>query len=312
MAIAADRNFGFEGTVSTAEWAVMSTKGARFAVVGPDDMAVTQGNGDRGVAVSAGSAWGDGVLSEWDTGANLNGSQVAAGARWDTVAIRRDWLEATTELVLLEGGSDRAISSNRANDPGATVSDQPIALVRFDAGSTVVAAIVDLRTWVGDGGGVIAASPEVRQFYNGRGTHLTIGDRTWVRTRDSSGAAVWESLEAPQRVELYGAGGSIPGQPSLNLANIDGALIQAGSWSGTLGAWGQGRVTFPRPFPNGQLMCMAQWAGPGGHVQDRIVTVLPPGYNSDRASFVFRVADASAPSQVANAFARINWIAIGW
>src|SRR5690606_39099745 len=107
-------------------------------------------------------------------------SDLAAGARWDTVAIRRDWQEATTELVLLEGGSDRAISPNRANDPGATVSDQPIALVRFDAGSTVVAAIVDLRTWVGDGGGVIAASPEVRQFYNGRGTHLTIGDRTWV------------------------------------------------------------------------------------------------------------------------------------
>src|SRR5690606_3579791 len=165
-----------------------------------------------------------------------------------------------------------------------------IALVRFDAGSTVVAAIVDLRTWVGDGGGVIAASSEVRQFYNGRGTHLTIGDRTWVRTRDSSGAAVWESLEAPQRVELYGAGGSIPGQPSLNLANIEGELIWAGSWSGTLGTWGWRRFTFPRPFPHGQLKCTNQWAGPRDHVQDRIVTVLAPGYHSDRASFVFRVA----------------------
>src|SRR5690606_41559973 len=97
-----------------------------------------------------------------------------------------------------------------------------------------------------------------------------------------------------------------------DLDDIGRAWLQAWSGASALVCWGHVRLTFPRPFPSGQLMCMALWAGPGGHVQDRIVTVLPPGYSSDRASFVFRVADASAPSQVANAFARINWIAIGW
>jgi hypothetical protein len=193
MAVIADRNAGYEGSVNTAEWAklVGAGMGARRSVIGAGSLKVTQGSGDRGLTIAAGTALGDGVLSTWDTPASRAGAAVGSGSRWDTVVARRDWTTSQTSIVVLAGGTSKALAAGLQNDPGQTMSDQPLALVRFSSTSTVVQEIIDLRTWVGDGGGLVAASDDALQYLTAPGTTVRIGNTTWARLIDGSGVPYW-------------------------------------------------------------------------------------------------------------------------
>lgn len=188
MALEADVNYGFKGEVTSAVTPIVLGRGVLYSVEGPLDLQVTSGGGgDRAVSVRQGSAWGDGVLSTWNTGAVLNGASVASGSRWDTVVIRREWTPessptGTATLMLLQGSSTRAISVSRTTDAGVTTSDQPIALVRFQAGQTAAQEIVDLRTWAGAGGGMVAVSDAALAYLNAPGTQVQIGFTQYTRT----------------------------------------------------------------------------------------------------------------------------------
>jgi hypothetical protein len=321
MSVLADTNAGFYGTINTTEWAQMAGIGVRFAVLGTDDLKVTQGAGDRGLTVRAGEAWGDGVLSAFNTNTALNATAVSSGSRWDTVVIRRTWQPTltptgTAQLLILPGSSVKAVAplgasaTQRKNDPGVTQSDHPIALARFAANSTVVQEIVDLRVWTGSGGGLVAVDETVLTFLNDAGTQVRIGPHTWASTPGTNGLS-WTTTEDPQRVTMYGTGAGLSG----SLSGANGFLIQAGTTTQRSNPYGSSspgaaRVTFPRSFPNGVLTVVTTNGHDAatGFVE---YSLTPSGYGYYRDSFVYMCRDHSGGARV-DLQHRINWIAIGW
>ena len=224
MAVTADSNVGFKGTVDTAQWAKVASLGVRYAVMGGPDLKVTAGgSGDRAVTVAAGEAWGDGVLSTFDTSTNLNGTAVSSGSRWDTLVVRRTWQPALTptglaQLVILPGSASKAIASGRTTDAGATTSDQPIALLRFAAGYTVVQEVVDLRVWAGAGGGLVAANTDALLYLTDVGTVVSVGSDRWVRSLDAGGNAVWVATTPAWTEYTRPAGWTASPRPATRIA----------------------------------------------------------------------------------------------
>jgi hypothetical protein len=194
----ATTNVGFKGPITSAQLPTMLTKGVKYAVGSAGALKVTAGVGTRVLSVAAGSAWGDGVESTWDTPTSLTGTAVASsGYRWDTVYIKRTWQPLSSPTgkaeIRLQAGSASKTISGRATSAGTGASDQPIALVRFDYNSNVVTEIVDLRVW-GDNGGLYANSVEVTQYINEPGASVRIGAVQYDRVVDpSSGAVSWDA-----------------------------------------------------------------------------------------------------------------------
>jgi hypothetical protein len=199
VGINANVNYGFKGEVTSAQTPLILGRGAKYSVDSPNALNVTPGGtGDRSVTVAAGTAWGDGVLSVWSSGAVLNGGAVTSGTRWDTVVIRRTWTPngtptGTATLMLLTGSANPTISSNRTQAAGVTTSDQPIALVRFQQGSATAAEVRDLRVWNGSGGVLVGRFAECLQYLTDVGSTVLIGSTLWIRRIGSSGSAEWFS-----------------------------------------------------------------------------------------------------------------------
>lgn len=204
MALKADTNVGFYGTVPADVWARIAGTGARYAVRTPGALVASPGTGDRTVNLTPGPAWGDGVESIWNTPAEGLAAPavpaVSAGSRWDTIAIRRTWTPDGTpenptetgraELVLIPGSPTRAVASDREQTPGA-VADQPLWLARFDYGKTAVQDFADLRVFAGVGGGLVANDVAALDYLTDVGTTVTIGKTTWRRTVGAAGNPVW-------------------------------------------------------------------------------------------------------------------------
>jgi len=225
VAAEADANYGFKGAVTSAQTPIILGRGVLYSVEGPGDLAVTAGGaGDRAGTVAPGSAWGDGVLSMWNSGAVLNGEAVGSGSRWDTVVVRREWTPndeptGTATLMLLEGGTSAAISPSRTTDRGVTTSDQPLALVRFDAGSTNVGQIIDLRVWAGEGGGLVGAAEQAQLYLSSPGSQFMVGDRLHVR-RMVSGSPSWGSYDLSRL--------------SAVIDQTTGTIATAGAWTNSI------------------------------------------------------------------------------
>jgi len=211
MAVLADSNAGFKGMLDTAQWARIAGMGTRYAIQGADHLVVSRGTGTRVVRVGAGAAWGDGVLSTFFSPTDLTGAEVSSGSRWDTVVVRRTWQPALNptgkaELVLLPGSATKGISVQRQTGAGTTVSDQPIALVRFQAGQTAAQEFVDLRVWAGMGGTPVAATTDALAYLADVGTVVLVGDTRYVRQQVASGALEWVSAtQMVRRLRLVDA-----------------------------------------------------------------------------------------------------------
>lgn len=220
MGTVANSNFGFKGTVSSAETPQVLGNGSLYSVVGKDALKVTAGGtGDRAVTVAAGDAWGDGVLSKWTTGDNTRtcAANTTLPTRWDTVVIRRTWTPAgsptgTASLLILTGGSSAAIAAGRTTGRGVTTSDQPIALVPVPQNSATVGTPVDLRVWAGEGGGLVAENVAALQYLSGKGTTVRVGDVTYTRMEDGTGTLYWAASEASAAV-TPGSGWTTVGTP---------------------------------------------------------------------------------------------------
>jgi hypothetical protein len=181
--------YGYAGEVDEIAYAQSNVlSGVRYGVSGYADFRPTVGVGDRAVAIAAGEAMGGGVRAVNSDPVTVNHASVGAGSRWDMIVLRRDWSDGSATLVIIEGTSTKALPTR--NDDIGDVDDQPIALVRVVASSSVVAEIVDLRVFSGDGG-LYARDPLVLQFMDRVGTVIRIIDRLWFRTIGSGGSPTW-------------------------------------------------------------------------------------------------------------------------
>jgi hypothetical protein len=196
----ATTNVGFKGPITSAETPGILSKGVKYAALTAGALKVTAAVGTRALSVAAGTLWGDGVLSTWDTATTLNGTAVASsGYRWDTVYVKRTWQPLSSPTgkaeIRLHAGTASKTISGRATSVGTGAADQPIALVRFDYGSTVPTEIVDLRVW-GENGGLYANNVEVTQYINEPGASIRIGDVQYDRVvHPTSGALSWATTD---------------------------------------------------------------------------------------------------------------------
>lgn len=186
---------GYDGTVDEAQWASMVSKigGYEYGVDAAGHFAVTQSAGTRMISIAAGLAWGRGVMDISDAASVIQLDAVTTGARYDLVALRRTWGPANggpTELVVIKGTSAKAIPSGRQASPGV-VDDQPLALVRVQAGSASIPEIIDLRLWGRNGGQLYARNDLVRSYIDAVGTELCVGTTEWQRTIGDNNLAVW-------------------------------------------------------------------------------------------------------------------------
>lgn len=206
MAITNSR--GYPGLVTASDYAILSRhQGQTYAVMAYNHYAATAGTGDRGVAISVGTAIGHGVMVE-NTGAsvNLNADVMgSAGSRWDTVALERDWANKTSQLVILKGTSAKAISGSRLQNVGTGKDHQPLWLIRVENGKTAIQEFVDLRVWQQDSG-LFAADPMARDYLNALGTDMLCKNGVrYIRVLDTtSGMPVWsEHRASPFGVRPY-------------------------------------------------------------------------------------------------------------
>jgi hypothetical protein len=317
----ADQHYGYPGSVNAAAWASLAPNvgAAQYSVGGVNDCkVVTSAHADRGIEIKPGTITGDGVMDKFDNPTFLAHSAVASGAdRWDMVVLRRTWNPtpgaSTYVYTIITGGTNKSLPA-RNNTKGA-LADQPIALCRIKAGSSVVQEIVDLRVWAHNGGAT-ANDELVMTYLNDPGTVITIGttqfDRVeWHREVDKDGAAYWR----PGTASLYGIGPSIfGGSPPANA----GMLIQAGSTVHRTDSAGYARITWPKQFPNGLLTVILtngdSWATAGAHM----IVEGNNGFwgvsgNGSKWDVVYMVRNWVGSNEMArNTWHRVNWIAIGW
>lgn len=186
---------GYDGTVDEVQWASMVSKvgSYEYGVDGAGHFAVNQIAGTRMISVALGVAWGRGVMDTSDSTVNIQLDSVATGSRWDMIALRRTWGPANggpTEIVVVKGTSTKALPSSRQKNPGV-IDDQPLALVRVQAGQSSIPEIVDLRVWGRNGGQLFAKDDLVRSYVASVGTEININGTLWQRTVSANSIAEW-------------------------------------------------------------------------------------------------------------------------
>lgn len=187
---------GYDGTVDEAQWATMVSKvgSYEYGIDGAGDLAVTQSAGTRMISIAAGRAWGRGIMDTSDAAAVIQLDAVSTGSRYDLIALRRSWGPANggpSELVVIKGTSAKAIPAGRQSNPGVS-DDQPLALVRVQAGSASLPEIIDLRVWGRNGGQLYAKHDLVRSYMNSVGTEINVSGLLWRNIVGANNVATWE------------------------------------------------------------------------------------------------------------------------
>jgi hypothetical protein len=287
-----------------------------YGVDGIGDFQVTaHASTPLAVNVAAGKAWGWGIFDESDATVTLVCDPPPAGStRWDLICLRRDWtadVGGPTTVAVVQGGTSRVVPAGREDTPG-TIDDQPLALVQWTSGSTQPTSIVDLRIWGGDGG-LYAKDPLVRTFLSRIGTEVNVAGILWQQTIGAGDIPWWTRVSEVEKVSLFGTSGAVL-QGSIT-AGQTGFYMQAGTYVGHTDSAGYGRVTFPRPFPNG-LLTVVLVNGDSSIDRARGTTLTPaiagaPWNNGTKVDFIYTLMNSEA-SMMGNTLARINWIAIGW
>jgi hypothetical protein len=240
------------------------------------------------------------------------------------VVLRRTWNPtpgaSTSVFTIITGGPNKTLPARNTNK--GTLADQPIALLRVKAGSSVIQEFVDLRVWAHNGG-AFASNDLVKSYLDELGTAINIGTSAvdsveWRRGVDGNGNAFWGTANQT----IYGSGNTLAGA-SPAPANA-GVLIQAGSTAQASDASGYARITWPKPFPNGLITVVAlngdDWAlSMGGLV---IAGAGNPVFGTEatgnKTSWVYVLHGYATGYndgpliRKAHLWHRINWIAVGW
>jgi hypothetical protein len=154
------------------------------------------------VSIAAGRGFGHGVTDKTVANDTIQLDVVSGPAgtvRWDLIVCRRDWTPTggLSKFEKVTGGATPVIPGGRLVGPG-NQDDQPLALVPVISGQTQPGTIIDLRTWSGDGGGLIAKDNLVLSFLNSTGTRVHINGWDWIRRPGANDLPEWESFKTPQ------------------------------------------------------------------------------------------------------------------
>lgn len=286
---------------------------ASYGVRSPLDWKVTAVAGqDRTVSIAAGRGFGHGVTDKTVANDTIQLDTVASGSRWDLIVCRRDWnpTAGVSSFQKVNGGATQVIPGGRLIAPGG-IDDQPLALVQCTFGQTQPTSIIDLRTWSGDGGGVIANHDLVRSYMDAVGTVLNISGTNWIRRVGANDTPEWVKASEIGKIPLFGFSGGLAGSA------VEGAqfLVQGGSLVNTTDNSGYARCTFPKPFPNGLLTVITTNGDSSidrsrGSAFNFPVSGLPWD-NGRKQDFVYSMTMPDGRNMPA-ALHRINWIALGW
>jgi hypothetical protein len=309
---------GYDGIVNEVQWAEMVKKvgNCDYGVLGVGDWKVTAVTGaDRTVSIATGKGWGHGVYDEITSNVTLQLDSVSSGSRWDLIAVRRNWngTGGATTVVKINGSATKEIPGNRAKGPG-TVDEQPIALVRVQSGSTTIQEIVDLRCWSGNGG-TFAMDLLALTYLDSVASTVTINSETWSRQIGAGSAITWIKAIDMGKIPLFGVGAPAPGNAAAPAGT--NFLVQAGSAIVTTDSNSFGKITWPKPFPNGLLSCQLMGGDDTGFND---LNAIPSGARwgtspANKTYVAFNIYGASSGVRTRawpNKTVRIEWLAIGW
>lgn len=200
--------------LSETVWEEMHPQiGTSMGVRNPGDWKVTAVSGaDRTVAIAAGRGWDHGIIDKTVDNDTIQLDPVAGPAgtvRWDLIVCRRDPTPSAgvSKFEKISGGATPVIPGGRLSGPG--IRDQPLALVPVIAGQTQPGTIIDLRTWSGDSGGLIAKDDLVLSFLNTTGTRVNINGKDWIRIPGANDLPEWVGTVTTQsaaNVTTFGPG----------------------------------------------------------------------------------------------------------
>jgi hypothetical protein len=270
---------------------------AKYGVRSPLHWKVTAVAGqDRTVSIAAGEGFGTGVTDKTVDNETIQLDTISSGSRWDLIAVRRDWTPTggQSKFVKVNGGSTKTIPGGRQSVPG-NIDDQPIALVQVTAGQTQPSAIVDLRTWSGDGGGIVANDDLVRSFLVSTGTQITIGGTRWTRRVGANDTPEWVGSTPPS----VDAGQST----STPIIKAETRVFPVTNSNG------DSIYTFPVAFPSALTSVVvtdAQSTGGYGAIGVKVINEL-----TDRTRVCVRFLNPSG-SALAGLTLKVSYIAVGY
>lgn len=233
---------------------------ASYGVRSPLDWKVSAVAGqDRTVSIVAGRGFGHGVTDLTFANETIQLDTISSGSRWDLIACRRDWTPTAgvSEFVKVNGGATAVIPGGRIAEAG-NIDDQPIALVQVTAGQTQPTQIIDLRTWSGDGGGLVGNHDLVRSYLNAAGTRINILGVDWLRRVGANDTNEWVKV----------GDATVADVPWTTLATTQGFTHFTGSgWTGLKYA-----------VKNGWVMINGAVARPSAWPADYTCAVIPTAY----------------------------------
>lgn len=144
-------NWGFDGTINEAQWAELAPLlGNGYVAKDASSCVTTPVSGQRKVSVSAGTLFGDGILSKSDAAEQVTLTTPANG-QWYVIALKRTWASNTVALVAVAGATTTTTTPTAppstlptlASNPGVE-TEQPIAWAWCNSANTTV-VVYDMR-----------------------------------------------------------------------------------------------------------------------------------------------------------------------
>ncbi|MBT8162788.1 MULTISPECIES: hypothetical protein [Arthrobacter] len=307
----------YDGPVTETDRAANRGSDPDYLVYGVDDFKVTAHPSiPYAVLVKAGRAEGFGVTDTAAIDQVVNCDALPSGTRWDLIVVRRNWQPlggGPSTLAAISVGADPTIPGAPTRKVGPGVEDdQPIALVKWQGGTSAPVQFIDLRMWAGNGG-LFAKDNLVRTFMNKIGTVINIAGAIWSYQLGANDVPGWVKLGEIGKVELFGVGTAVFGTPppGTSFLEQEGTIVQK---TNDVGAQ---RLVWPVPFPNGLQSLRLDSGDSFGN--GRGVVIAPAGGSGDygtagwgdKQSVVYEVVDA-AGNLLKNKTVRISWSAKGW
>lgn len=147
----AQTSWGFDGTINEAQWSEMAgLLGNGYVAADSASCVVTAVPGARSVSVSAGTLYGDGIVTVLDA-AETVAMTTPVNGQWYVIALRRTWATNSTALVAIAGATTSTSTPTAPPstlptlnaDPGV-LTDQPIAWGWCNSANTTV-VVYDMR-----------------------------------------------------------------------------------------------------------------------------------------------------------------------
>ena len=233
----------------------------------------------------------------------------ASNVRWDLIVVRDDWGAGTSVLAAIPVGASAVIPRTLANNPGVLV-EQPLALVKWQGGTSAPVQFIDLRCWAANGG-MIAADKLCLEYLARPGADVLVNGTTWRYSLGANGVWGWVDDSAGS---LFGAGNALIGPAPGPSAKL---LVQAGTAVSQADAAGYSAIGFPKPFPNGVLYVNPSQGDAGVNTaRANLISLVIAGAPDWKdpvtlTRFTYAVQGTNGKN-IPGALHRATWIAVGY